>query len=158
MSTTQLSRLVAEFGPFILSELIKRERADLELTAGRHEEPTFLEVHGARMLEGLSDTMLEQEQTADVHGRAEFIAHLAADLLGAWPGEPELHLADAVTCASTILELSEKAARKKSGNARRSNPASEFCECGPEVAALLGGAKQHENGGCGNCGKRERPK
>lgn len=96
-----LSRLVAELGPGFLKDHIAKAKA-----AGADVE--FLEEHGPAMVNAVSDLLLDQETDRQDTGRAKFIAHLAADLLRGWPGEPSMHYVEAVRVAAQIIELAEK--------------------------------------------------
>lgn len=98
-----LSRLVSEIGPSVLQSQIQ----SIEKEGG---DASFLREHGTRILNGLSDHLLDQEVTREDSGRARFIAHLAADLLRGWPGEPSLHYQEAVRIAVEIIKLADKAA------------------------------------------------
>jgi hypothetical protein len=98
-----LSRLVAELGPSMLKQHIADSKA-------RGADVSFLEEHGDSLINAVSDAMLDNETRREDVGRAKFIAHLAADLLRGWPGEPSMHYEEAVGVAVKIVELSEKAA------------------------------------------------
>lgn len=98
----KLSRLVAELGPSLLGDYIKNVKES-------GADTSFLEEHGTTILNAVTDQLLTNEVQSEDRGKAKFIAHLAADLLRGWPGEPSLHYAEAVRVAVQILELSEKA-------------------------------------------------
>jgi hypothetical protein len=98
-----VSKLVAEFGPQLLQQHIAATKS-----AGG--DTAFLEEHGMAIVNAVSDALLDKETTQEDRGRAKFIAHIAAELLRGWPGEPGLHVGDAVDAAANILALAEQAA------------------------------------------------
>ncbi len=98
-----LSRIIADLGPSLLAQHIEQSKA-----AGA--DVSFLEENGTQILNAVSDALLTNETNQEDRGRAKFIAHLAADLLRGWPGEPSMHYVEAVQVAAKILKLAEKAA------------------------------------------------
>lgn len=97
-----LSRIIAEVGPAILEHQI----AAIEATGG---DSSMLKTMGPMMLNALSDQLLDNETNGKKKSDSHFIAHIAAELLRDWPGEPTLDAADqAVRIAKRIVDQAEK--------------------------------------------------
>lgn len=97
-----ISRLVAELGPVFVQQQISSMVAN-------GQDPSFFEEHGAALVNGLSDALREKEVSNKKHGKADFVAHLAADLLHGWHGEPtEQAAVEAVRIAKRIIDEAEK--------------------------------------------------
>lgn len=102
-----LAKLVMQQGPAVLQKYIETQKA-----AG--VDTAFLEEFGPGILDGLADGLLAQEHERESGRKASFMAHLAADLLRGWPGEPSAQAADqAVDLAHHIMNRCELIASKK---------------------------------------------
>ncbi len=102
-----IAKLIMQQGPALLQKYIESQK---ELGI----DTTLLEELGPGVIEGVADGLLAQEHERAQHREASFMAHLAADLLRGWHGEPTAAAADeAVDLAKRIMDRCELFASKQ---------------------------------------------
>lgn len=101
----KLSQLVSTLGPLFLEKTI----ADMRAVDPESPMAMLMAEHGLDVINGLSDSLLSKEKHVDVQGKSRFVAHVAADLLRGWPGEPSTQSAVmAVRIAKTLADEAER--------------------------------------------------
>src|SRR3954468_12058903 len=97
-----LSKIIAEVGPSFLQSQIAALKA-------QGADTSFYEEYGPLVLNAVTDLLLEKETKEQGSRNAHFIAHIAADLLRGWPGEPNEASVDlAVQLAKRLVAKAEK--------------------------------------------------
>lgn len=101
----KVSALLAQFGPVLLEKYAD----EAAKTGADGEHLAQLRELGNVILHSVTDALLEQEITQDNTRKADDLAHLAADLLRGWPGEPtEQAAVDAVRVAKKLIDEAER--------------------------------------------------
>lgn len=98
----KLSRIIAELGP----QLIQHQIEAIEAAGGNADQWKLM---APLVINAITDMFLDRETHEKNDGKAHFVAHVAADMLRTWPGEPSAANVDsAVKLAKRLVDKAEE--------------------------------------------------
>jgi len=110
-----LAPIATQIAPFLVDQYVQSQVAAAEARGLAGDALAEVE-HNARefaiTVSQVVTASLEKQEDPEAKSRSRFVAHIAADLLRGWPGEPTAAAArEAVAIAKTLVDEAERVCR-----------------------------------------------